>query len=85
MAYRVSCAHATTWFRYKAVSQKLNDTGGVKKRCPGRRGRRKRPGQEKTGNVLERRPTTLARFIKVESWLSLLFGKNETVIVVHFG
>jgi hypothetical protein len=32
-----------------------------------------------------RRPTTLARFIKVESCLSLLFGKNETVIVVHFG
>jgi hypothetical protein len=48
MAYRVSCAHATTWFRYKAVSQKLNDTGGVKKRCPGRRGRRKRPGQAAT-------------------------------------
>ena len=53
MAYRVSCAHATTWFRYKAVSQKLNDTGGVKKKMPRSPGRRKRPGQEKTGNVLE--------------------------------
>jgi hypothetical protein len=44
----------TGWnLRQGQVSQKLNDTGGVKKRCPGRRGRRKRPGQEKTGNVLE--------------------------------
>jgi hypothetical protein len=84
MAYRVSCAHATTWFRYKAVSQKLNDTGGVKKRCPGRRGGESDQGRRKRA-MYWRRPTTLARFIKVESWLSLLFGKNETVIVVHFG